>query len=111
MTINGIGKIHDTLEEIGQSSLEVEITYKAYAGEEMVLYYPDGSGYPGSPPWAELLVVRVVKWCVIDEERSRGAHWIWNVLDGIAQETVENDWNRFEELCLDDIREEIADAT
>jgi len=93
--------IHDTLDEIGNGSLEVSIEYKYYPGEPMVMYYPDGSGYPGSPAGAELIDVYVIRWDVDGDERLRDVSWVWEVLDGIARESVEHDWKRFEELFLD----------
>lgn len=40
-------------------SATVEIKYSVDPGEKMVRYYPDGSGYPGSPPSIELERVTV----------------------------------------------------
>ena len=91
-----------TLEEVGRSSLEVEIDYKAYPAEPMVRYYPDGSGYPGCPAHAELQAVRVLRWDVEDNERPRDSHWLWNDLDRIAFAVVEDEWQTFEALCLED---------
>jgi len=53
-------EINITLEEYGEEEQTIEVTLqvKLYPGEPMVRYYPDGSGYPGSPPEAE--VVRVL---------------------------------------------------
>jgi hypothetical protein len=39
--------------------LEVEVEYDYSPGEEMVMYYPDGSGYPGSPPEIEFTDVLI----------------------------------------------------
>lgn len=37
----------------------VEIEFEFVKGEEMVRYYPDGSGYPGSDPSVSLISTRV----------------------------------------------------
>lgn len=83
--------------EIGRSTLEVDIEYNAHPGEPMVRYYADGSGYPGSPPEAELLDVYVTDW----NDRRRGSSWIWAALDRIAFRAVEDDWKNFELRCLE----------
>jgi hypothetical protein len=41
--------------------IEFELECKAYPGEPMVMYYPDGSGYPGSPPEVEVLSLTVLE--------------------------------------------------
>ncbi len=51
-----------TIEEIGRNEakgIEVMIAWKLTPGEPMVCYYPDGSGYPGSPPTAETIDLKV----------------------------------------------------
>ena len=93
--------ITDTL-EFARSSLDVEIDYEATPGERRVDYYPDGSGYPGSPPDAELIRVRVVRWDVGAERRQRGASWVWSCLDLIAGQLIERDWDNYREACLAD---------
>jgi hypothetical protein len=40
-------------------TIECELGFDVTPGEPMVRYYPDGSGYPGSPARAELIEVRV----------------------------------------------------
>lgn len=40
-------------------TLEFELGFDVSPGEKRVDYYPDGSGYPGSPPSAELVDVRL----------------------------------------------------
>ena len=96
-------EINETLEEIGQGYLEIEIAFEALPGEPMVMYYRDGSGYPGSSPSADLLGVHVVRWGVAYEERERDDHWIWDVLDEIAHGIVDNRWNHYEPQCLEDL--------
>lgn len=84
--------------EIGNSSLEVEIEYNAWPSEPMVRYLPDGSGYPGSPPGAELISAYVTGW----NERCRNGSWFWNELDSIAVDYVEYHWkDNFEDCCLE----------
>jgi hypothetical protein len=99
--------IFDTLEEIGNGSLEIEIGYKYWPGEPMVLFYKNnGDGYPGSPSYAELRCVRVLRWDVGDDERPRTDASIWGELDKIATGIVESKWeDYYEELCLEESSE------
>ena len=88
------------------ASLTVDIRYKAHPGEPMVMYYPNGDGYPGSPPEAEFLGAYVWKWEVEGEVRRRGDHWAWSELDRIARGIIERDWDdTYEEMCLRDASE------
>ena len=87
------------------TELTVDIRYKAHPGEPMVMYYPDGDGYPGSPPEAELLGAYVWQWDVEGEVRRRGDHWAWAELDRIARDIIERDWDKYQELCLEDASE------
>ena len=49
-----------TIEEYkGDLFVEVTAIIDVYPGEPMVRYYPDGSGYPGAPPTAELWSVYI----------------------------------------------------
>ena len=93
-----------TLEEFGgsDSCLEVDLDYRAWPGEPMVRYYPDGSGYPGSPPGAELIGVHVTSWTVNGIDRHRSDHWLWAILDEFARDRIEEHWETFESLCLED---------
>lgn len=52
-----IGYANVEIEEFGDGCLHLNVTVKCqvWAGEPAVPFYPDGSGYPGSPPEAELL--------------------------------------------------------
>jgi hypothetical protein len=90
--------------ELGDYELEVEIEYKAYPGERMVMYERDGSGYPGSPPYAELIGVTVL------EMKVSGYELHDNPLAQDAYRYVETNWKRFEEMCLEDaaLRDEAA---
>ena len=91
-----------TLEELGHaSSLEVEIKYGYTPGERMVMYYPDGSGYPGSPPDVEFIGANVMRWDVGRDERTRSYRWIWSELDRIAARIIEERWEHFRLGCLE----------
>jgi hypothetical protein len=105
------GTIGATLEELGHaSSLEVEIEYAYTPGEPMVRYYPDGSGYPGSPPEAELLSVYVERWDVGDERRRRNDHWLWTLLDEMARDRIERDCDTYYyDRCVEDAAERSYD--
>jgi len=39
------------------NGVELSVEYYYDRGEAMVMYYPDGSGHPGSPPSAEIQAV------------------------------------------------------
>jgi hypothetical protein len=93
----------DTL-NLGEGSIDVEIEYVYHPGEPMVMYYPDGSGYPGYPADVELLDVHVTSWHV-DEVRQRSDHWLWLVLDAYALEIIERDWETiYRAQCLEEYR-------
>ena len=51
---------HEEEDFCGKWYAEIEIKYDAWAGEKMVRYDRDGSGYPGSPPGCEITGARVV---------------------------------------------------
>lgn len=62
------------IEELEDSSLgnymfnvKFTIGYSCAPGEEMVRYYPDGSGYPGSPPECEWEILSINSVDVYDE--------------------------------------------
>ena len=82
--------------EISHSLLSVSIAYKFWQGEPMVRYYPDGSGYPGSPAEFELLSVHVDKWTVGNDARDRDYSWLWEVLDQVAYGYVDDNWDEYE---------------
>ena len=99
-----------TLEELGHdSSLEVEILFDYQPGERMVLYYPNGDGYPGSPSSVEFISAYVVRWDVGTEQRKRGKPWIWESLDVIASRVISEGWERFQEVCLESAVERIEE--
>jgi len=43
--------------EVQINDVPLFVEYYYDRGEDMVMYYPDGSGYPGSPPSAEIQAV------------------------------------------------------
>ena len=100
------GNYYVTLEELGHgSSLEVQILYEHTPGERMVMYYPDGSGYPGSPPEVEFLSCHVFRWGIDYDERKRGSSWVWDSLDRIAERIIRERWEHFRVGCLEDAAE------
>ena len=54
-----------------QHAYEFRITADCEPGEPAVMYYPDGSGYPGSPPTVEDIEVSLVE--VIGDEGTHSA--------------------------------------
>lgn len=60
---------------LGDYSFTVEFTigYSCTPGEEMVRYYPDGSGYPGSPPECEWEILEINKVDVYDANGDEAA--------------------------------------
>jgi hypothetical protein len=46
-------------EALGVGEIEATARYQIHPGEPRVMYYPDGSGYPGSPDEVEILDVHV----------------------------------------------------
>jgi hypothetical protein len=53
--------------------VDFELEGIAYPGEPMVMYYPDGTGYPGSPPEFELVGVHCLS--------AWGENWEWERKD------------------------------
>jgi hypothetical protein len=92
--------IEDLVEGVG---LDVEIEYKTYPGEPMVRYYPDGSGYPGSPPYAEIQRVRVL--AVVTENfeavRNQKPSPYWKLFDVLAEDYVFQRQGDYEEEIMD----------
>lgn len=79
-----------TLEEVLEIyCLEVEVEFDANPGEPMVRYYPDGSGYPGSPPEVEITKVTVLE--VTDENGTLARQSLSNPTywDCVADEFIE----------------------
>lgn len=89
MPIRGSFRYLDfTLEELGRSRIgvDVEVTGWFEPGEEEVRYYPDGSGYPGSPDSFEIEIVTVV--------RAWGETWEYSRRE-------RPDWFEFLDFCID----------
>lgn len=85
----------DTIEELGKSFCWVDLDIEAtvYPGEPMVRYYPDGSGYPGSPPEVEITGVYVTAFgsadWAIGVRREERPDW-FELLDRIMLDHVLN---------------------
>ena len=80
--------------DLGPIYVTVDIDYKVWQGEKMVMYYADGSGYPGSPPELEILgvVVTSVSGETYDKSRTELSNGGWDgILDQLATEYVEKD--------------------
>lgn len=96
-----------TLEELGKScaSIDVEIEYRAYPGEERTW------DYPGSPPYAEMLSVRVLNIVVGEFEYSRAERLDWfEFLDKIVEIIVYNQWDKHEPDALQDANDRLEAA-
>ncbi len=68
------------------------IAYRITPGEPMVMYYPDGSGYPGSPDEFEILSVKI--------HEHLYPEWL-DILNSSFMQTIDMD---------DDLRERIREA-
>lgn len=88
--------------EIGTLYLEIELEYDFIPGEDMVRYYSDGSGHPGSSPSAEMVSATVTQCDIGTKGQMRDDTWIWKALDIIAEDLINRDWDRFEEQCIED---------
>lgn len=76
----------------------VEIEFEYSPGEPMVWYYPDGSGYPGSPPELNIIGVKVTS--------LSGGGW-----DKNRQELEESGWADFvDKLGLDEVSSLLDDG-
>jgi len=99
--------LYITLEEIGKSeqlSADVQLIYDYEPGEPMVRYYPDGSGYPGSPAYVEIVDIYV---CAIydhdGDKRTRKEIGDWMpVVRKLVEEVIYGDIERYEEMCLEE---------
>lgn len=69
--------------------IEVEGTY--YPEEPMVMYYPDGSGYPGSPSEFEIQDIKITKGNLCD------------LIDYLNGNT--DLWEHLTDLCIKQIEE------
>ena len=64
----------------------------------MVRYYPDGSGYPGSPAEYELISVHVHQWTegTVTLSLHGDDSAAWKALDDIAYGYVDEHWDEYE---------------
>jgi hypothetical protein len=88
-----------------ETELDVQIAYQFQEGERRTW------DYPGYPPHAELLWVKVLGRDGNRDDRSTDPLWEgWSILDKSAYEYVSNNWDRFQDMCLEDAaeREEAA---
>jgi hypothetical protein len=85
-----------TLEELGKNkTLEVEVAIElsVLPGDAAVKYYPEGSGYPGSPTEVEIVGCRVEEICgngygVIRENRLEYFELLDEIVLRIVQATL-----------------------
>lgn len=68
--------------ELTIHDVNISVDYDYDPGEDMVMYYPDGSGHPGSPPSVEINAIYAGE---IDIYELLGA----DMLDYIEQELLE----------------------
>ena len=100
-----------TLEELGQSeqlSVDVQLIYDFDPGEPMVRYYPDGSGYPGSPAYCEIvdIYVQAVYDCDGDKRtRKECGDWLPAITE-IIRDIIFSNIEHYEERCLEEHCEE-----
>lgn len=96
----------ETIEELGKSCSWVDLDIEAivYPGEPMVRYYPDGSGYPGSPPEVEIVAVTVTAYGSADWETGIGRvhrpDW-FELLDRIVFDYVMEHEDRYRDEILE----------
>jgi len=77
-----MGKSSST--EIEVYGINMGVDYYYDEGEDMVMYYPDGSGYPGSPPSVDIEGVYV------DGETNIYDLLCENVIDRIQEIIIES---------------------
>ena len=94
-----------TLEEINDKfCVEVLLDVDAEPGERAVRYYPDGSGYPGSPPTAEFEVHCLAFWNESIEVHRDAINEGWFLdLDRIIDSRLHDDLEQTERGLLDAI--------
>lgn len=89
--------------ELGERALycTLLIEYDYEPGEAKVMYYPDGSGYPGSPagvaPWNVQVTTAEVAGETLDRNElgkiGKGSWLRW--LEAVVYELIEKDCNEF----------------
>ena len=79
----------------GRLFATVLIDYNAHPSEAMVRYYPDGSGYPGSPASIEDVIVTVTSLSGANWDKTREELGDWaSIADEIAQAHIEAELDR-----------------
>lgn len=101
---------YETELELGERALfcTIYVEFDADPGEPMVRYYPDGSGYPGSPPSIEPTLVQVTTAEVNDETLDREAlakiggdgSWL-KLLDTMAEDIIREECENWGPICED----------
>tara|TARA_B100000749_G_C18450038_1_gene475945 strand:+ start:17565 stop:17912 length:348 start_codon:yes stop_codon:yes gene_type:complete len=98
-----------TREELGRAGqiwVDFTLHFDAHPGEKMVMYYRDGSGYPGSPPTIELTEVEVTAMGREDDTEIRPGHPEWfELLDRIVRTAVQDEWDSYLEDCVEQMNE------
>lgn len=102
---------YETELELGERALfcTVYVEFDANPGEPMVRYYPDGSGYPGSPPSIEPTLVQVTTAEIGEgeilnrEELAKiGGDGSWlRKLDELAEDVIRSDCEQWGSICED----------
>lgn len=91
--------------ELGPTIVEFVATFWYRPGEPMVRYYPDGSGYPGSPPDCEYCSVEVHR--IVGEtyeyNREEKSDWFL-LLDQLVDDMINTD-----ETLLEILSEEVLE--
>lgn len=86
----------------GLIGVDVEITGDADPGEPMVRYYPDGSGYPGSPPSFDYVSVRVLRvWSDQIEYERKDMPSLFKLLDRLMDDQIMENLDRVEADALE----------
>ena len=83
--------------EIGDIEIVFDVKVGAEPGEPMVMYYRDGSGYPGCPPSCELIDVDVRGLDVSEEVRS--------VINSLLYDRLDSEWEDREGKYLEYLNE------
>lgn len=97
--------------EVGNMLLEVTVLFDYYPGEKMVRYYPDGSGYPGSPPECDYRGVIVDSATGADYEVTGITHSDWfDLLDEIVDAMIAENKNGLLDKLTEDAIYEWEDA-
>lgn len=94
----------DTTIELEAMTIEAQVVAWYEPGEPMVRYYPDGSGYPGSPP--EMTIERIEAYRITGEtydyQRSDNPDW-FDLLDDILNGMIDALQDRLIEEAFDNV--------